>query len=177
LDIRQIGTGSTGARNVSRMIGSNGFILTMAGDIAKGGIAVWMALALTGNDRVALLAWLAVVAGHVWPVQLGFQGGKGVATTLAGLLIYDSRLVLVFCVVFALGLLVSRRSIAAGLIAFASLPAASFWLGEDQAHLWGISALAGLIIMAHYRNMSQGINDMMLRRSCPSEAEPSVKEL
>ena len=57
-DIRELGSGSTGARNAGRALGRSGFLLTMAGDLAKGGLAVWLALALTGNDRVALLAWL-----------------------------------------------------------------------------------------------------------------------
>jgi glycerol-3-phosphate acyltransferase PlsY len=177
LDVRESGTGSTGARNVGRMIGSNGFILTMAGDVAKGGLAVWLALAFTGNERLAALALLAVVAGHVWPAQLGFQGGKGVATSLAGLLIYDSRLVLALLGLFAAGLVVTRRSVGAGLMAFATLPAAGFWMGEDQWHLWTISTLAGLVVLAHYRNMTQGISDFMLRRGCVSEANSSVKEI
>src|ERR1035441_7362285 len=90
-DIRELGSGSTGARNAGRVLGCQGFWLTMAGDMAKGALAVWLALALTGNDRVAMLAWLAVVMGHIWPAQMGFRGGKGVSTSLAGLLIYDWR--------------------------------------------------------------------------------------
>jgi glycerol-3-phosphate acyltransferase PlsY len=170
-DIRRIGSGSTGAKNVGRVLGSTGFVLTMAGDLAKGGIAVGLVLALTGNERVALLALLAVVAGHMWPAQLGFHGGKGVSTSLAGLLIYDCEVTLIFCVLFALLLAVTRRSVAASLVAYASLPAASLWLGEDRAHLWGISALAGLVIMAHYRNMVEGIHDILPGKSVASEPD------
>jgi hypothetical protein len=62
-------------------------------------------------------------------------------------------------------------------MAFATLPAAGFWMGEDQWHLWTISTLAGLVVLAHYRNMTQGISDFMLRRGCVSEANSSVKEI
>ena len=176
-DVRELGSGSTGARNVRRTLGSNGFVFTMVGDLAKGGIAVWMALAATGNDRVALLALLAVVAGHVWPAQLGFRGGKGVATSLAGLLVYDGQVVLVFLLIFALIFAMTRRSLAASMVAYALLPVASFWLREDQAHILGISVLAGLVVLAHHRNMTQGIHDLLLRRNVAPEEDESVNEL
>ncbi len=114
-DIRTIGTGSCGARNVSRELGSNGFAFTLAGDLAKGGVAVWLAQRLTGNDHVALLAVIAVTAGHVWPAQLGFRGGKGIATSLAGLLIYDCWLTLVYLLLFGAGFSLTRRSVASSL--------------------------------------------------------------
>ena len=104
-----------GARNAGRVLGRRGFWLTMAGDMAKGALAVWLALALTGNDRVALLALLAVVAGHIWPAQIGFRGGKGVSTSLAGLLIYDWRLALIYVLFFLAALVLTRRSVAASL--------------------------------------------------------------
>jgi len=176
-DVRQMGSGSTGARNARRALGSNGFVLTMAGDLAKGGVAVWLAYALTGSDRVALLALLAVVAGHVWPAQLGFRGGKGVATSLAGLLVYDCEVTLVFLVLFGLVYAWTRRSVAASLVAFASLPAASFCLREDRAHIWGISVLAGLVLLAHHRNMTQGIHELAERRNAAPEADETFKEL
>ena len=108
-DIRELGSGSTGARNAGRVLGRPGFWWTMAGDLAKGGIAVGLALALTGSERVELLAWLAVVAGHIWPAQLGFRGGKGVSTSLMGLLVFDWRLALIYCVFFAAGWAVTRQ--------------------------------------------------------------------
>src|SRR5580693_6010407 len=77
-DLRTLGTGSCGARNAGRALGSNGFALTLSGDLAKGGLAVWIAQTVTGNDFVALLSMMAVTAGHVWPAPLGFRGGKGI---------------------------------------------------------------------------------------------------
>jgi glycerol-3-phosphate acyltransferase PlsY len=176
-DIRELGSGSTGARNAGRAVGRVGFWLTMAGDMAKGGLAVWLAWDLTGNDRLALLAWLAVVAGHLWPAQLGFRGGKGVSTSLMGALVYDWRLALVFCIVFAAGMALARRPVAASLAGFASLPAASWRLGGDLAQIWGISVVAGLVIMAHHRNVVEGMAELWSRRGAGPQSDQSVKEL
>src|SRR5215212_2060468 len=81
-DIRALGSGSVGARNVGRVLGSTGFIVTLLGDFAKGAFAVWAATHFTKDDRLIALSMLAVVVGHVWPAQLRFRGGKGVATSL-----------------------------------------------------------------------------------------------
>jgi acyl phosphate:glycerol-3-phosphate acyltransferase len=176
-DVRLTGSGSTGARNVRRLLGSNGFVLTMVGDLAKGGLAVWLALAMTSNERVAAMALLAVVLGHVWPAQLGFRGGKGVATSLAGLLIYDATVTVVFLILFGLIYVLTRRSVAACLVAYACLPVASFWLQEDSAHILGISVLAGIVILAHHQNMTQGIHELRLRRNVDPEDDESVHKL
>lgn len=176
-DIRELGSGSTGARNAGRVLGRGGFLLTMAGDLAKGGLAVWLALAWTGNDRVALLAWLAVVAGHIWPAQLGLRGGKGVSTSLMGLLVYDWRLALIYCLVFGAGLAALRRPVAASLAAFALLPWACWWLGGEPAQIWGISVLAAMVILAHHRNVVEGLAELWSRRNVGPESDQSVKEL
>jgi glycerol-3-phosphate acyltransferase PlsY len=176
-DIRELGSGSTGARNAGRLLGRSGFVLTMLGDFAKGALAVGGALALTGSERVELLAWVAVVAGHVWPVQLGFRGGKGVSTSLMGLLILDWRLALIYCLVFGAVFAVGRRSVAASLAAFAALPAAAFGLGADPVEICVISVVAGMIILAHHRNVVEGIAEFWSRRVVGPDSEQSFKEL
>ena len=93
-DIREIESGSTGARNVGRVLGKPGFVLTAFGDFGKGVLAVWSAREWTNNNHLAALAMLAVVAGHLWPAQLRFRGGKGVATSFGALLVFDYRVAL-----------------------------------------------------------------------------------
>jgi len=176
-DIRELGSGSTGARNAGRALGREGFWLTMAGDMAKGGLAVWLAWECTGSDRVAWLAWLAVVAGHVWPAQLGFRGGKGVSTSLMGLLVLDWRLALVFCIVFVVAMGLARRAVAASLAGFALLPAASWWLNGDRAQVCGISVVAAVVILAHYRNLMEAMAGLWSRRGAGAQSDQSVKEL
>jgi glycerol-3-phosphate acyltransferase PlsY len=164
-DIRKEGTGSCGARNVSRVLGSNGFALTLAGDLAKGGLAVWLAQKVSGSDRVVLFALMAVVAGHVWPAQLGFRGGKGIATSLAGLLLYDPYLTLVYLLLFGIGFSLTRRSVASSLGAYALLPLVSYLSKQGLSHVCGIAVLASFILVAHHQNIVAGARFLMTRRN------------
>ena len=79
-DIRQTGSGGTGATNVSRRAGKAAGILTLLLDAAKGSVAVLIAKAVAGDDWVIAAAAIAALVGHIFPVWLGFRGGKGVAT-------------------------------------------------------------------------------------------------
>ena len=174
-DIRRLGTGTGGAKNVSRVLGRTGFLLTVAGDVLKGAICSSAALAVTGDDRICLLAIMGVVAGHVWPVQLGFRGGKGVATSLGALLMYDWKLTLFFCVSFALGYALTKKSTVCGLISYALLPVAARCLHQDVTHIIGVSALAGLVILTHYKNVAAEISQLSPGKIAPSAQDPSLK--
>ena len=82
-DIRAIGSGNIGAANVTRNAGKFAGILTLLFDAGKGYAAVWLAEYFThGNIRGMMIAALCAVVGHMFPIWLGFQGGKGVATGL-----------------------------------------------------------------------------------------------
>ena len=80
IDLRLAGSGNTGATNVMRVLGLKVGVPVMALDIAKGAAAVVIARALSTNDIVPVLAAAAAVTGHMYPLFLGFRGGKGVAT-------------------------------------------------------------------------------------------------
>jgi glycerol-3-phosphate acyltransferase PlsY len=82
-DVRQHGSGNIGATNVSRVAGPSAGILTLVLDAAKGGAAVWLAARFTDyRAGPMILAGLAALLGHCFPVWLQFKGGKGVATAL-----------------------------------------------------------------------------------------------
>lgn len=82
-DIRQTGSGNIGAANVARNAGPVAGALTLVFDAAKGYFAVWIAHHWThGNIHWMMLAAVAAVVGHMFPVWLRFRGGKGVATGL-----------------------------------------------------------------------------------------------
>jgi acyl phosphate:glycerol-3-phosphate acyltransferase len=82
-DIRAIGSGNIGAANVTRHAGKFAGILTLLLDAGKGYAAVWFAAHFTGgNIRWMMVAAVCAVVGHVFPIWLGFEGGKGVATGL-----------------------------------------------------------------------------------------------
>jgi len=174
-DIRDVDSGSVGARNVSQVLGRRGFVLTTLGDIAKGVLAVWATRHLTGDDRLAALVMLAVTAGHIWPAQLRFRGGKGVATSLGALLIYDWRLALTYVVVFLGGLALTRKTILPGLFGYVCLPVAAFWLDRDGLNTAVIALLAALVLVAHRRNIVEEFP--ALAEWCGVAAKPEQPKL
>lgn len=153
LDMRRVGSGSVGARNVSSVLGAKGFVATLLWDVAKGALAVWAAGRLTGDPRMEALAWVAVVAGHLWPVQLGFRGGKGVATSLGGLLFYDAQLLVALGLLFMPPWALLRRTILPGMIAYALLPGASWFLEHSPGKVALVAVVSALVLFAHRRNL------------------------
>jgi glycerol-3-phosphate acyltransferase PlsY len=163
-DVREIGSGSIGARNAGRVLGKPGFVLTAFGDFGKGALAVWSAREWTHNHHLAALAMLAVVAGHLWPAQLRFRGGKGVATSLGALLVFDYRIALTFAVLFLAGFVVMRKTVFPGMFAFACLPLASLWFNRDGLTATLVVVLAAMILFAHRRNIGEEITALPARR-------------
>jgi len=174
-DLRDLGSGSLGARNAGRVLGWLGFVLTLAGDFLKGSLAVWAAALWSNDSPLPALALLAVVAGHIWPVQLGFRGGKGVATSLGGLCVFDPHLATGFALVFAAVWLLGRKTVLCGLFAFASLPLVSSWLGRTSAESVTVAVLAGLVLIAHRKNIIDEISRWFeQRRIEPKESPPDL---
>lgn len=94
VDIRSKGSGNIGATNVWRNLGFLAGLLVFIGDAGKGVLGAWLGRHFGGTDSVALLTSLAVVAGHGWPLFLGFKGGKIIATSLGVFLVLDKIIVL-----------------------------------------------------------------------------------
>jgi glycerol-3-phosphate acyltransferase PlsY len=86
VDIRTLGSGSTGATNVLRHVGKGPALVVFLVDVLKGTCAVLLAKELGLNDWWVVVAGLAALAGHIWPLWLGWKGGKAVATGLGMLL-------------------------------------------------------------------------------------------
>jgi glycerol-3-phosphate acyltransferase PlsY len=153
-DIRKFGSRSTGARNVARLLGRTGFLITFSGDFAKGVITLWAAKILTHQAWAVTASLISVVIGHIWPAQLGFKGGKGIAVSLGALLIFDYRLAVACCLVFCLCIVCLRKYMLSGLIAVAAAPAAAVVAGHTALDIAGITGLAFLIIFAHRDNIA-----------------------
>lgn len=121
-DIRVVASGNVGSRNVGRLLGAKGFLLTFIGDAGKGMLAVWLAQRLGGGQLLATAAVVAVTAGHIWPLQLRFRGGKGFATFVGGMILLDPRLLLLGTAFAALLYPLLRRTSQCGLVALAGTP-------------------------------------------------------
>ena len=149
-DIRHIGSGNIGATNVLRT-GSKGLAaLTLVLDVGKGAVAV--ALAQAWSPPAALVAGLCVILGHMFPVWLGFRGGKGVATALGVLIALAWPVALVGAAVWLAIAFLSRYSSLAALIACVVSAAVAPFLA-DRATALLIAAIALMIILRHHANI------------------------
>jgi acyl phosphate:glycerol-3-phosphate acyltransferase len=174
-DIRDMDSGSVGAKNVGRVLGKKGFLLTLLGDLCKGAFAVWAARHYSGSNLIAGLAMLAVVAGHIWPVQLWFRGGKGASTSLSALLVWDYRIVLAFLAIFLAAFAVTRKTVLPGLFAFACLPLATLWLTREGTAVTIVLALASMVLFAHRKNFVEEIPALAARRGVePKPEHPKI---
>ena len=154
-DIRQTGSGGTGATNVSRRAGKVAGVVTLVLDALKGGAAVVIAEMLTRNDWMVATAAVAVIVGHVFPVWLGFRGGKGVATGAGAFLVLAPVAVLCAGVVF-LAIVVTTRYVSLGSMVGAAMIPVFVWLMSDSRPLL-IAAVLGalLIVFAHRGNIGR----------------------
>ena len=125
-DIRKIGSGNIGATNVLRTGNKPLALAVLVLDSGKGAAAVLLAAEIGGADA-ALAAGLGAVLGHLFPVWLGFKGGKGVATTLGTLLALAWPVGLIACATWLVIALAFRISSLAALVAIAVAPVASYF--------------------------------------------------
>jgi acyl phosphate:glycerol-3-phosphate acyltransferase len=154
-DIRLFGSGNVGAKNVGRVLGPTGFCITLLMDVAKGAIAVGVGI-YAGLGADALVGCiLAVVAGHNWPAQLRFHGGKGVATSVGALLAFDPLAMLVVLLVFLPFWALARSFTLAGLLAFAIAPLMLFLAGFENPSIAALSFLAILMLITHQKNIRE----------------------
>src|SRR5436190_9095910 len=116
-DIRQLGSGNVGGRNAGRVLGRAGFVIVAVVDALKGLLAVLFARYLGVGEWTMALVMLAVLAGHIWPAQLGFRGGKGAATFIGALAGYNVMIALLTAGVFVLLFVILRNFTLDGVVA------------------------------------------------------------
>ena len=165
VDIRTVGSGNIGATNAMRVLGKPLGIVAFLGDFAKGAVpvAVFADAFAAGPLEGGAGAWLPVycgalaVAGHVWPIYLGFQGGKAVATG-CGAIVGIDPLIFVIAGLVWLGVLATTRFVGLASMAMGvAFPVAAWWRSEGQPYgtevVLGTSALALLILVRHRSNL------------------------
>jgi glycerol-3-phosphate acyltransferase PlsY len=154
-DIRDLGTGTAGARNVGRILGKPGFALTFLGDALKGIIAIAIARWGLAEGWGPAAVLVAVTLGHIYPVQLGFRGGKGAATAFGGVLALNASVGVAIILLAAVLVGVLRSFTTSGLIAIALAPVIAFLLGAPPEQIAGVAAAALLLLFAHRDNIRQ----------------------
>jgi glycerol-3-phosphate acyltransferase PlsY len=152
-DLRAIGSGNIGATNVLRTGHKGAALATLILDAAKGGIAVLIARFAVGEDA-AQLAGLAAFLGHLFPVWLGFRGGKGVATFLGILLALAWPVGLAACATWAVTAGVSRIS---SLSALAAAALSGFWVFffNQGPMILLVLVLTVLVYVRHWPNLQR----------------------
>lgn len=150
-DLRQIGSGNIGATNVLRTGSKPAALATLLLDSGKGAIAVVLARALIGDDAAQLAGFTAFL-GHLFPVWLGFKGGKGVATYLGTLIALFFPVGLAACLTWLVVAGLTRISSLSALVAALLVPLWLILLGRADMVLLAI-ALGALIWVRHLGNI------------------------
>lgn len=152
IDIRKFGSGNAGATNTLRVLGVKAGLLVFAVDIIKGVIAVLIGRLIAG-DIGGMIAGGAAVAGHVWPVILGFKGGKGVATSFGMFLVMFPWAALVMFVVFFTLVAVTRYMSVGSITAAVLLPILLLVSGYDVVYVLFGLVMAMLVVYLHKENL------------------------
>ena len=150
-DLRTIGSGNIGATNVLRTGNKGAAAATLVLDAGKGAVAVLVARTLAG-ESAALVAGFAAFLGHLFPVWLGFRGGKGVATFLGTMLALAWPAGVAACLTWIAAAFAFRFSSLAALVAAASTPLWLWAFGRTDA-VWLGTALAALVFVRHHANI------------------------
>lgn len=160
-DVRAAGSGNIGATNVTRVAGAAAGAVTLLLDAGKGYLAVWAAGRVTsGNITWMALTGLAAIAGHMFPVWIGFRGGKGVATAVGVFVLICWQAVLAALVIWLLTVATWRYVSLASIVAAAAMPILIYALyAPGHAPPYGVSVAAViavvLIILKHRANFAR----------------------
>ena len=150
-DIRNIGSGNIGATNVLRT-GKKGLAAsTLILDGAKAALAVLLARYLWG-DIAAMIAGFFAFIGHIFPIWLGFRGGKGVASMIGALLALSWPVGLGFCAIWLITAFIKRQSSLAALAGAALAPILAWFFAGNALALTSL-ALAILLFWRHHENI------------------------
>lgn len=166
VDLRTVGSGSTGATNTLRTLGLGAALLVAVLDILKGALSVWIATELVSGpvdqrSIAAALAAVAAVTGHCWPAFLAGRGGRGVATGFGALLFIATPASLVAVVAFLLAIAVTRMvsvgslaSVAGAVVGYAIFVLAGY-ISFDWAVLGFILTAGAIVVYRHRANIDR----------------------
>ncbi len=160
-DIRNYGSGNAGSTNAFRMMGAKKTLLVVLGDMLKGIAGVLVAYAVFPLEGMfgsfpVYLTGFAVIVGHVFPIYFRFQGGKGILTTAAILILFDWRSLLIIFAIFLIAAIATKYVSLGSVLAAAAFPftIVAFYPGELKfillAFVWGIG-----VIVLHRGNIKR----------------------
>ena len=159
IDVRASGSGNIGATNVTRLAGKKLGVFTLLLDCLKGFLPIYLASRIlpegTGPEIVVLLCGILAVLGHMFPIYLGFKGGKGVATGLGVFLFLSPMAIGISFVVFVATVALSGFVSAGSLLASGLFPLWLLLLGEPTGAVVTGVIIALLIWFKHHENIGR----------------------
>ena len=147
IDLRRVGSGNVGASNVLRTSGIRSAVAAMCLDGAKGCMAVIVAQRLTAGEATPVAAGVASIIGHIYPVWLGFRGGKGVATATGVFAVLAPLALGIASSVFLLAVWVTRYISVGSLAAAITLAVAT--VASDVSMAVAVGAIVSALIIVH----------------------------
>ncbi|WP_374699742.1 glycerol-3-phosphate 1-O-acyltransferase PlsY [Wolbachia endosymbiont (group A) of Limnophora tigrina] len=153
INLREVGSGNIGATNVARTGNKRLAVLALFLDSLKGFVGVYTAQQFCdNNDFYIYVSAILAVLGHMFPIWLRFNGGKGVATTLGVLVALNISIALAFVFVWLIVFFIFRYSSLASLAANAAAVIASFFFQKELFLI--LLTVAILIFLKHYKNIA-----------------------
>jgi len=163
IDITKVGDGNVGAANAYREIGAKAGMAVLVADVSKGAIAVSIT-SIFASQPVVLLAGLGAVAGHNWPLYIGFRGGRGESTAIGVLSVLLPQAMLILLAVSAVPFFVTRNTMLVGAILFSPLWLVALLMGASAALVGYSIGLPCLVGLTHF----------LTTRHLPEEARQTV---
>lgn len=167
MDIREHGSGNIGATNVARTMGKKAGLITLAGDVLKGLLVVFIASQWFDSTMVTALAGLAVFLGHLYSIFLKFKGGKGVATGLGILSFVMPFSTLCSAVVFSISLKISGYVSLSSILAAISLPLLGIFFKMPLSYIYLATIVALFTLQKHHDNivrLTQGTEAIFFKK-------------
>lgn len=161
VDPRKTGSKNIGATNIFRTAGKSLGMVTLIGDLLKGAIPVFLAIQWGESNLWIAIVGLTPILGHIFPIFLGFKGGKGVATALGFYMVISPIAVFIEFLIFA-GIVWKWRYISLGsIICATTIPILIAYFRSDSQAYFIISVLiAALILYRHQSNISRLLQGM-----------------
>ena len=155
IDVRRAGSGNVGAANVARTAGAGLGVLTLIADAGKGALPVLVTGTVMQAPALAAAVGFAAFLGHLYPITLGFAGGKGVATALGVLLVIAPDAALAGLVVFTVAFALTRRVSVGSMTGAASAAVAVALTGRPGVAVASAAVMALVVLVRHRENIAR----------------------
>jgi len=155
VDVRTVGSGNAGASNVLRSVGVAAGMIVLILDVAKGILAVLIAQWMGVGRAMLVAAAVAAIVGHVYPLWLGFRGGKGVATAAGVFAVLLPVGLIVAVAVFLVTVAITRFISVGSLLGAGALVIVALARGAPSAVIIGATIVMAIIINSHRPNLAR----------------------